>query len=109
MIVRTWRGRASKINSDKYLRHFQSNVFPELERIEGFQNAHVMQRGDGDLVEILVMTMWNSMDDVRRFAGDDPTQAVVEPEARKVLTDYDATVKHYGLVFGPKFSPQASE
>jgi heme-degrading monooxygenase HmoA len=100
MILRTWRGRALKNNSDKYLRHFKNNVFPELEKIEGFQNAHVLQRADGDLVEILVMTMWKSMDDVRRFAGDDPVQAVVEPEAREVLTDYDVTIRHYELVFG---------
>jgi hypothetical protein len=42
------------------------------------------------------------MDDVRRFAGDDPVQAVVEPEARAVLSDYDVKVRHYGLVFGPE-------
>jgi hypothetical protein len=70
----------------------------------------VLQRDDGDLVEILVMTMWKSMDDVRRFTGDDPVQAVVEPEARAVLSDYDATVRHYALIFGPELmdNPQAN-
>ena len=102
MIVRTWRGRAIKSNADSYLIHFKDNVFPKLEKIDGFQNAHVLQFDLGDLVEILVMTMWKSMEDVRRFAGDNPDLAVVEPEARAVLADFDVTVKHYKLVFDPE-------
>jgi hypothetical protein len=52
------------------------------------------------LIAILVITMWNSMNDVRRFAGDDPDQSVVKLEARAVLSYYDATDMHYGIVFG---------
>jgi hypothetical protein len=35
------------------------------------------------------------MDAIRRFAGADPERAVVEPEARAVLADYDDFVRHY--------------
>ena len=34
---------------------------------------------------------------VRAFAGDDPSVAVVEPEARAVLRDLDAHVTHFEL------------
>ena len=46
-------------------------------------------------VEILVMTFWDSMDSVRRFAGADCDSAVVEPEARAALAQYDDFVRHY--------------
>jgi hypothetical protein len=35
------------------------------------------------------------MDAVRRFAGRPPERAVVEPEARAVLSDFDDLVRHY--------------
>jgi hypothetical protein len=55
----------------------------------------VLRRADGGRVEFLVMTLWDSMDAVRRFAGDNPEAAVVEPEARAVLSEYDNFVRHY--------------
>jgi hypothetical protein len=45
-----------------------------------------------------VLTAWESMEAVRGFAGDDPERAVVEPEARAVLSDFDESVRHYELV-----------
>lgn len=44
------------------------------------------------------MPCWESMDAIRRFAGDEPERAVVEPEARAVLKTYDDFVSHYEVV-----------
>lgn len=75
MIARLWRGVAStSANADAYQRHV------------------TMKNGGG--VEFLVITLWDSMDAIRKFAGDDPEAAVVEPEARAVLSDYDNFVRH---------------
>jgi len=38
------------------------------------------------------------MDAVRSFAGPDPAKAVVEAEARSVLTDFDESVTHFEVV-----------
>jgi hypothetical protein len=42
------------------------------------------------------------MDAVRKFAGAKPENAVVEPEARAVLTDFDESVTHFEVVQPPK-------
>ena len=100
MIVRTWRGETTASHADHYLQHFNENVLPQLKEIAGYRGAYVLRREPGDRVEFLVMTMWESMAAIRKFAGDKPDQAVVEPEARAVLADFDLTVKHYELVVG---------
>jgi hypothetical protein len=41
------------------------------------------------------------MEAVRRFAGAQPEKAVVEPEARAVLTDFDDSVTHFEVVHAP--------
>lgn len=51
-------------------------------------------RDDGGLVELTAHTIWESLDAIRAFAGDDITTAVVEPEALAVLQHSDATVVH---------------
>jgi heme-degrading monooxygenase HmoA len=95
MIARTWRGAATLANAPRYVQHLEASVFPQLREIDGHRDAYLLQRGTGDGVEFLVVKLWDSMEAVRHFAGDDPETAVVEPQARAVLSDFDATVTHH--------------
>ena len=98
MIVRTWRGRASAARSAAYPEHFRRRVVPELERIEGFLGASLLQQARADEVEFLVLTRWASMDAIRAFAGDTLETAVVEPDAVAALSSFDRSVQHYEVV-----------
>jgi heme-degrading monooxygenase HmoA len=98
MIMRSWRGRASTRRSDDYPKHFRRAVVPDLRGVPGFLGAHLSQRRDGDRVEFLVLTRWESMEAVRAFAGPDVDKAVVEPGAVAALDDFDDTVRHYEVL-----------
>jgi heme-degrading monooxygenase HmoA len=87
----------SAANADAYQRHVTTNVFPSLSAIAGHRGAYVLRRTTADQVEFLVITLWDSMDSIRSFAGDNPESAVVEPEARAVLSDFDKFVQHYEI------------
>ncbi len=97
MIVRIWRGQAEADQADAYQRHVTERVFPALQRIGGHQGAYLLRRTMGNRVEFLAMTLWDSLDTVRTFAGPDPDVAVVEPEARAVLAEFDEFACHYEL------------
>jgi len=95
MIARLWRGVAgSAAGADAYQRHVTTRVLPSLSALAGHCGARVLRRDE----EFLVVTFWESMDAVREFAGADPERAVVEPEARAVLREYDERVSHYEVV-----------
>lgn len=97
-ILRTWRARAVAGKAGQYVQHATSKVFPALAAIEGYRGAYLLRRHtDGD-VEIMVLTLWDSMDAVRRFAGAAPEKAVVDPEARALLTSFDDSVTHFEIV-----------
>jgi heme-degrading monooxygenase HmoA len=97
MIARLWRGVArDRANADAYLRHLSTNVLPALGAIEGYRGVRMLQRHENG-IEMVVMTLWESMDAIRRFAGANPERAVVEPEARAVLIEYDDFVRHYEI------------
>ena len=77
-----------------YLAHLESAVLPELRHIDGHRGAYVLRDGH----EFQVVTLWDSMEAVRGFAGDDPEAAVVPPEARALLARFDERVRHFEIV-----------
>jgi hypothetical protein len=48
----------------------------------------------------MAVTLWDSLASIRAFAGDSLESAVVEPEARAVLSSFDDFVTHYEVVHG---------
>jgi len=98
MVARYWSARARPDTGDRYLRHFTDHVLPSLQQIDGFVSATVLRRTVGRSIEIVVTTYWRSLDDIRRFAGDDIEIAVVTDEAASLFVDYDRRVRHYEVV-----------
>lgn len=98
MFVRLWSCRARLDKAGGYVKHFRGNVYPGLRRIDGYRGAYVLQRSLGGEAEILVLTLWDSMTAIRAFAGDDPDVAVVEDEAKALLSHFDLSVKHFEVV-----------
>src|SRR5438876_10899278 len=95
MIVRSWFGHATAAGADSYVTYFRDTLLPKLQSLDGHRRALVLARSAGDDVEVTVLIFWDSMASIRRFAGVDPTAAMVEPAARAVLTRFDARVKHF--------------
>jgi heme-degrading monooxygenase HmoA len=94
MIARSWTARATVEGGAAYLAFFRETLAPALAHLDGHRGALVFDRPTDDGVEITVLTFWESMDAVERFAGATPERAVVEPEARAVLRDFDPVVTH---------------
>ena len=101
MILRTWRGFAALTDQERYPHHLLVTVRPKLEAIPGFCGLFLLRRRDSSEVEYQVMTLWDSMDTVRAFAGASPERAVVEPEAQAVLLRFDTDVQHYEVLAHP--------
>ena len=98
MIVRVWHGRVGAPNEKAYIQHLTQRVFPAFRTIDGFLGGQLLRDRRGDAVDFMVMTRWESMEAVRKFAGPDVTKSVVEPAAQEILIEYDRHVKHYEFV-----------
>lgn len=95
MVVRFWSARTTQVRYPEYLRHFHDNVLPHLRSHEGFLEARVLSQSDGVVVHFIVETLWASLEAIENFAGKDREAAVIEDEARVLLTSYDHRVQHY--------------
>jgi len=101
-ILRLWKGRTTRKKAGEYVQYATTKVFPALEQIEGHRGAYLLRRVLNGATEFVVLTLWQSMEAVRRFAGANPEKAVVEPGARAILTSFDDSVTHFEVVRGPK-------
>ncbi len=101
LILRMWKARSTVEKASHYIQHVTTRVFPALEAIDGHRGAYLLQRPVEEEIEIVVLTLWESMEAVRKFAGAESEKAVVEPEARAVLTSFDRSVTHFEVVHGP--------
>ncbi|HEY0681933.1 MAG TPA: antibiotic biosynthesis monooxygenase [Steroidobacter sp.] len=108
MIIREWRGRALRDKAGEYPTHFRKTVVPELRKVPGFLGATLSRREEGDRIEFLVLSGWESMEAIRAFAGDNLDKAVVEPGAVAALSDYDQTVRHYEVVADIDNAPETA-
>ena len=95
MIARLWSARTSTSLSTKYMEHFWQSVAPALRKFDGYLSASVLVRSQAELVEILVITVWQSYQAIDAFAGPNRDAAVVAPEAAELLVDYDRRVRHF--------------
>jgi hypothetical protein len=102
LTVRTWSATASSTGAEDYCCYFAGTLLPELRRLPGFEGAYLLRRDlDGNgTVELTAHTFWESPAVIRAFAGDDITVAIVEPEARAMLLDFDRIATHRSVAAG---------
>jgi heme-degrading monooxygenase HmoA len=93
-----WHGWSAASGADAYQEHFQAEVLPNLGLVPGFRGAQLWRREHDGQVELVAVTAFDSIDAVRRFAGADHERAVVDPEARRVLSRFDERCAHYEVV-----------
>lgn len=103
MIFRISTGRArNREDADEYASFLDGTIFPELRMVSGYHGGYLLRRSTDNAEEMMIITLWASLDAIRAFAGDDIEAAVFEPEAKRLLPDREDRVKHYDVILGPK-------
>jgi antibiotic biosynthesis monooxygenase (ABM) superfamily enzyme len=102
VILRLWHGWTSPENAAAYEEFLRTTMFPSMGRVDGFAGAELLRRDDGGEVAFVTITRFESLDAVRAFAGDDYELAVVEPEARALLSRFDERSTHYELALADR-------
>jgi len=98
VIARLWHGWTAPENADAYEEFLRMKMFPSIHRVPGYLGAELLRRQDGDEIAFVTITRFDSLESVRTFAGEDYEAAVVEPEARRLLSRFDRQSEHYEIV-----------
>lgn len=104
MIVRYWRGWTAPGNTDAYQAIVSGTVLPGIaaRKLAGYHGAYLLRRDVGDEVEFATVMLFDSLEHVRVFAGEDYETAYVPPAAREVLARFDERSAHYDALLVPE-------
>jgi len=98
MIVRRWRGAVARADAEAYAAYVDETGIAAYAATPGNQGAWLLRRDASDLVEIVTLSHWESMDAIRASAGDDVERAVFYPEDDRWLVERDERVTHHAVV-----------
>ena len=100
MIARMWRGVVRREDADEYTAYINETGIAEYTQTPGNRGAWMLRRDEGDRTEFVTYSLWDSLDAIRAFAGDDIEAAVYYPEDERFLVEQEDRVKHYEIVAG---------
>lgn len=95
MIARLWHGKTRLADADEYAEFMRVRAAPDYESVEGLERLYFLRRDEGDVTHFLSVTLWDSMDSVKQFAGDEPEKAKYYPEDDDFLLEKEETSALY--------------
>ena len=99
-IKRIWHGWTTPANADTYQSLLFSQIFPGIaaKNIPGYQGVTLLRRQHEDEVEFVTIMMFEALQNVIDFQGEDYTRAYVPDVAQAVLKRWDKVAAHYEVV-----------
>ena len=95
MIARLWRGYTKPEHADAYEAMLKPELLPGIGTVNGYRGSYLLRRDGQDEVEFITIMLWDSLDAIRAYAGDDYETSIVPEERRKYLSRHDRTAVHY--------------
>lgn len=100
MIARIWRGITSAASADDYLDYLKLTGLKEYRETAGNRGVLVLRRVHGEHCEFVLLSLWESMDAVRAFAGENADVAKYYPKDAAYLLELEPHVRHYEIAEG---------
>jgi heme-degrading monooxygenase HmoA len=97
MIARIWSGSVRSADAAEYADYIRATGFAEYGQTPGNRGAWLLQGERGATTEVIALSLWDSADAIRAFAGDDIEAAVLYPEDERYLVDGRSSIAHYDV------------
>ena len=101
MIARAWHGRVPAEKADAYHQYLLRTGLADYASTPGNRGVFVFRRIENGVCHFLLTTLWDSIDAIKRFAGDDYEKAHYYPEDRDFLLELEPFVEHYDVLDAP--------
>jgi antibiotic biosynthesis monooxygenase (ABM) superfamily enzyme len=102
LIARVWRGATLAEDAEAYAGYLEETGMKGARELPGSRGTLVLRRLRAGYAEFETILLFESLDDIAAFAGDELEEAVFFPEDDRYLVERDLTVKHYEVdVHGP--------
>lgn len=98
MIARTWRGSVRARDAERYVDYLRQTGLADYGSTPGNLAVLGLRRVSGERAEFLLVSLWDSQQAIRRFAGEDLERAVFYPDDEQFLIEREEHADHFEVV-----------
>ena len=98
MIARRWHGRVPAAKAQEYLKLMKDVGLADYRSTEGNRGAWCLHRSEGEVVHVEMFTLWDDIEAVRRFAGDELAAAKYYDFDADFLLELEPQVTHFEVI-----------
>jgi len=98
MIARIWQGVTTLEQADAYADYLNETGVAGLQNAEGNRGAYVLRRVEAGAAYFMVVSFWDSVESVKKFAGGNPQLARQLPRDKEFLRDLAPGVTNYEVL-----------
>jgi len=94
-----WHGRVDSSKSDEYAEFMKQRAAPDYSSVDGLQKLLFLRTDEKDVTHFLLVTYWDSMESVKKFAGEEPEKAKYYPEDDQFLLEKEELSALYEVFY----------
>jgi heme-degrading monooxygenase HmoA len=98
-IMRLWHGEVEIEKADEYENFMIERAAPDYGSVDGLQKLYFQRKNEEKNVHFLLVTLWDSIESVKKFAGDNPEIAKYYPEDDDYLLRKEKHVSIYEVFY----------
>lgn len=102
MIARIWHGRTKTSIADEYYMYLKEAGLNKMKAIEGNLGLQVLRRTEGEVTHFTVISYWESLDVIHKFAGEDIEKTHHLPKDPLYLLELEPNVVHHEVVMNER-------
>jgi heme-degrading monooxygenase HmoA len=90
-----WHGATKPQDADAYEAMLKPELLPGISAVKGYRGSYLLRRDGADEIEFITIMMWDSIDAIREYVGEDYETSVIPEERRKYLSQHDPKALHF--------------
>jgi heme-degrading monooxygenase HmoA len=96
-IARIWQGRTKVEHLKEYEDFMKDRAIPDYKKTSGFTKLLFLKNVDSEFAYFKLITVWENLEVIKNFAGEDYEKAKYYPEDKNYLIDFPEKVMHFEI------------
>ncbi|MDG6990681.1 MAG: hypothetical protein JRM99_04585 [Nitrososphaerota archaeon] len=96
-VARVWHGVTPRVKRDEFIRYVGGTGMKDLKSTKGNRGAYLFTRDVGDNTEFLLVSLWDSEESIKGFAGEDVKKAKYYKRDSEYLAELEPSVAHFSV------------
>lgn len=103
-IMRLWHGEVALEQADEYEKFMIEKAAPDYSSVTGLLNLYFQRKDEKTKAHFLLVTIWDSLESIKKFAGVEPELAKYYPEDDDFLLEKEKYSSMYEVFYQKEYN-----